>query len=35
MSDVLAWTVARMQGQAVVIPKAVANLPHRVHTKKK
>ena len=35
MSNVLAWTVARMQGQAVVIPKAVANLPHRVYTKRK
>jgi hypothetical protein len=35
MSDVLAWTVARIQGRAVVIPKAVANLPHRVYTKRK
>ena len=35
MSDVLAWTVARMQGQAVAIPRSVANLPHRVYTKRK
>lgn len=35
MSDVLAWTVARIQGKAVVIPKAVANLPHKVHSKRK
>ena len=35
MSNVLAWTVARMQGQAVVIPKGVANLPQRVYTKRK
>ena len=35
MSDVLAWTVARMQGKGVVIPKTVANLPHQLYTKRK
>ena len=35
MSEALTWTVARLQGQAVVIPKAVANLPQRVYTKRK
>ena len=35
MSNVLAWTVARMQGQAVVIPRSVADLPQRVYTKRK
>jgi len=34
MSNVLAWTVARMLGKEVVLPKSVANLPHRVHSKK-
>ncbi len=35
MSDVLNWTVARIQGKTVTIPKSVANLPHRVYTKRK
>jgi len=35
MSDVLTWTVARIMSQAVPVPKGVANLPHRVYTKRK
>lgn len=34
MSEVLTWTVARMLGKEVVLPKGVADLPHRVHRKK-
>jgi len=34
MSKVLTWTVAALMGQAVVIPKTVADLPQRVHKKK-
>lgn len=34
MSNVLTWTVQALMGKTVVIPKDVANLPHKVYKKK-
>ena len=34
MSNALTWTVNALMGKVVVLPKSVANLPHRVHKKK-